>query len=410
MNDVTATLQALSGLFKADPDAFDVHRLRLGSLLVNIKGQERGFNEKADALTAAADGTDLNDFWDEVNAAIALRNSQRTGLVDQLTFRVTDMAEKVTVPTGGEDFEVATEYGLPKAIRVAPGNTFWRGYDFNFYDISVRFTWMYVAEADIRDLRSQLNAALEGDNRLMFNRVMRTLFNPLNASGITDENLPVTVYKFYNGDGEVPPPVNGTTFAGSHNHYLTTTGVGGGNVLVPASVEALQATLDHHGYTLLAGYRKVLFVNTQEYNVVRTWRVLTGAPWDFIPDDTRTGGGVFVADGTGGRYVGVPGGRVPGQVGTYGPWLVVLNDLVPAGYLAGIVTGGPDNISNPIGLREHKNPRYRGLKVLPGNLQGYPLVESYFQRGIGTGIRHRGAGAILQVSASGTYAVPAIYA
>ena len=35
------------------------------------------------------------------------RNAQRNRLVDLLTYRVTDRAEKVSVPTGGEDFEVA---------------------------------------------------------------------------------------------------------------------------------------------------------------------------------------------------------------------------------------------------------------------------------------------------------------
>jgi hypothetical protein len=382
----------------------------LGLAFEAVRARERGFNEKADAIYAAADGTDLNDFWDEVNAAVSARNAQRNRIVDQLTYRVTDMNEKVTVPTGGDDFEVATEYGLPRSTQVGVGNTFWRGYDFNFYDLAVRFTWMYIAEANIKDLRSQLNAALEADNRLVFNKVMKTLFNPINGAGISDQQLPTTVYKFYNGDGEVPPPVGTTTFAGTHNHYITTQGAASSATLNPASVDALQTQLDHHGYTMLAGYKHVLWVNTQEYNIIKTWKVAGGATWDFIPSDSATGGGVFVLDTATGRYVGAPQGTVPGQVGTYGPWHVVLEDYVPAGYVVGLVSGGPDNLTNPIGLREHTNPAYRGLKVIPGNRQGYPLIESFFQRGIGTGIRQRGAGAVMQVSASATYTVPAIYA
>lgn len=405
------SLASMRDLFAENPGAFDgLVRTPSGLMLVDVKGSDRGFNERADVLLAAQDGTDINDFWDEVVAAVNARNAQRNRIVDQLTYRVTDMAEKVSVPTGGEDFEVASEYGLPKSIRTRPGNTFWRGYDFAFFDLAVRFTWMYIAEADIRDLRQQTNAALEADNRLVFNRVMKTLFNPINGMGITDDNLPVTVYKFYNGDGEVPPPVGTTTFAGTHNHYLTTQGTDASATLTPNSVEAMQVQLDHHGYTMLAGYRKVLWVNTQEYNIIRTWKVANGAPWDFIPDDTRTGGGVFIPGGPQGRYVGAPQGSVPGQVGTYGPWHVVLEDYVPAGYLVGIVTGGPDQISNPIALREHKNPAYRGLNIIPGNRNGYPLVESFFQRGLGTGIRHRGAGVVMQVTGNAAYTVPAIYA
>lgn len=401
----------LQAMFAENPDAFSVVASPgSGMTLVSIKGAERGFNERADALIRAADGTDINDFWDEANAAVNARNAQRSRIVDQLTYRVTDMAEKVTVPSGGEDFEIASEYGLPKAVKTAPGNTFWRGYDFNFYDLAVRFTWMYIAEADVRDLRSQINVALEADNRLIFNRVMRTLFNPLNGAGITDEQLPVTVYKFYNGDGEVPPAVGSSTFLGTHSHYLTTQGMAASATLNPAAVDGMQTHLDHHGYTMLSGYKKVLWVNTQEYNIIKTWRVANGASWDFIPDDTRSGGGVFVPDGSGGRYVGAPTGSVQGQVGTYGPWHVVLEDYIPAGYLAGIVTGGPDNLTNPIGLREHRNPAFRGLKLIPGDKNGYPLIESFFQRGIGTGIRQRGAGIIMQVSGNAAYTVPAIYA
>lgn len=406
----TLLLNDLAGLLSENPDAFNVHRMNSGSVLMDVRGSERGFNERADALLRAADGTDLNDFWDEAQAAVNLRNQQRNNIIDQLTFRVTDMAEKVTVPSGGEDFEVASEYGLPKAVKTAPGNTFWRGYDFAFYDLAVRYTWMYIAEADIRDLRAQTNTALEADNRLRFKRVMRTLFNPINSVGLTDESLPVTVYKFYNGDGEVPPSYGTNTFSGTHNHYLTTQGAAGSATLNPASLDAVQTHLDHHGYTMLAGYRKVLWVNPQEAAVIRTWRVANGATWDFIPDNTATGGGVFVPDGSGGRYVGAPQGNVPGQIGTYGPWHVVQSEYIPAGYVAGIVTGGPDNISNPIGLREHRNPAFRGLKLIPGDKNGYPLIESFYQRGLGTGIRHRGAGIILQVSGNANYTVPAIYA
>ena len=86
-------LSQLRSVFEKDPDAFDIHRMSSGSLLVDIRGAERGFNERADAQLRAADGTDLNDFWDEVQAAVAARNAQRNRIVDALTFRVTDIAE-----------------------------------------------------------------------------------------------------------------------------------------------------------------------------------------------------------------------------------------------------------------------------------------------------------------------------
>jgi hypothetical protein len=364
-----------------------------------------GINERADAVRAAADGTDLNDFWNEVNQAIALRNAQRNRLIDMLTFRVVDLAEEVTLP-GAADFEKASEYGLPKGIRTGV-NRFWRGFNFDFYDLALKYTWMFLADADITQLRVLNNTALEADNRLVFGQVMKCLFNSLNGTGITDQNIPVTVYKFYNGDAEVPPPYKNVVHTAPHNHYVTSFGLSASATLVPAVVEAMSVHLDHHGYSFDVGYRKVLWVNKQEADIIRLWRVATGAPWDFIPT-AGYGGGVYLPVNQG-QLVGQPTGVVPGQIGTYGPWHIVQEDYIPAGYTAGIATGGPDNIGNPIGLREHKNPAYRGLNIIPGNRSDYPLIESFYQRGVGTGIRHRGAGIVMQVAASGTYTIPAIY-
>lgn len=376
--------------------------LRGGVLL----GEDRGFNEEADVLYAAADGTDLNDFWDEVQATVALRNQQRNRLVDALTYRVTDLVEEVSAP-GPVDFEEASEYGLPKGIRTG-FTQLWRGFDFKFYDLAVRYTWRFIADATQGQLRQLNNAALEADNRLIYSRVMRRLFNPLNGSGITDNNLPVTVYGFYNGDSEVPPAYKSTTFTAPHNHYLTSQGAVGSATLTPAVSEDLLSNITEHGYTYQLGYKLVLWVNKQEADIIKTWRAgVGGALWDFIPDPQTYGGGFYVP--TDQRLVGAPQGRVEGQVGTYGPWHVVEEELIPAGYIVGLASGGTDNIGNPIGVREHKNPRYRGLKVIPGNNNDYPLIESYYQRGLGTGIRHRGAGAVYQISGNANYTTPAAY-
>lgn len=378
-----------------------------GDPTVSIIGADnKGFNEAADVLFAAADGTDLNDFWDEVQAVVRARNAQRNRLIDLLTFKVDGVADQVTLPDPS-DFEEASEYGLPKGIRTGV-TRFWRGYDFKFWDIATRFTWRFIAEADVRQLRQLNNTVLEADNRLVYGRIMRTLFNPLNGSGFTDENLPVTVYKFYNGDAEVPPIYESYTHTAPHNHYLTTTGAVASATLIPSAVERMDLELSHHGYSFERGFKKVLWVNKQEADIIKTWRVASGAPWDFIIDQSKIGGGIIVPTNT--QIIGQPGGSVPGQIGTYGPWHVVEEPAIPAGYLVGLVSGGADNLSNPIGVREHSNPAYRGLKVFPGDKQGYPLIESYFQRGLGTGIRHRGAGVLMQVSASATYATPAQYA
>lgn len=378
---------------------------RLPGWLLNssITGAEErlGYNERADVVQAL-DGTDLNDFWNEVQQTIQLRNDQKNRLVDMLTVKVTDPISEVSVPSEAS-FEKASEFGQPVGIR-GNGTRLWRGYDFDFYDLAVRFTWMFIAEATAQDLRNLNNLALDADNNLVFRKVMNTLFNPLNAQGITNGNEPITAYKFYNADGEVPPSYKGTSFNSSHNHYL----VSGGAAVTPTNLKTMADALGEHGYTLQAGYRLVLWVNKQETAVIKTFKVLNGAEFDFVPNPNYYGGGVWVPNN--GTYVGGPQGTLPGEIGTYGPWHVVEEEYIPAGYMAGIATGGPNNLANPIGLREHANPAYRGLKIIPGQRSDYPLLDSYYRRGLGTGIRQRGAGVIMQVKASGSYAVPSLYA
>jgi len=363
-------------------------------------GADNGFNERADVVYAA-DGTDLNDFWQEVQDTIRLRNADKSGLISQLTFQVSGISEEVQAPAA-VDFEEASEFGQPVGIK-AGGTRFFRGFDFKFYDLAVRYTWMFLAEADAAQLRMHNNLALEADIRLQFRKVMQCLFNPINGNGFTDKNEPITVFRFYNGDGEVPPEYNYQTFSGSHNHYL----VSGGATVTPANLNTLATSVGEHGYTLQNGYKLVLWVNKQEADVIKTFRVTGGAMYDFVQNPDTYEGKIWVP--TDGQYVGGPQGTVPGEIGTYGPFHVVEEGLIPAGYLVAIATGGPDNISNPIGIRQHSNPAYQGLKVIPGQRSDYPLIDSFYRRGIGTGIRHRGAAAIMQVKASGNYAVPTAY-
>lgn len=369
--------------------------------IMAISGQERGFNERADVEVAAADGTDLNEMWTEIQQTLALRNQQRNRLIDYLTFNVTEVIDTVSVPSTA-DFEQASEYGQP--VGIFGGKSYNRGYDFQFYDLAVRYTWLFIAEASRAQLENLNNMALEADNRLLFTKVMKTMFNPVNSVGQADSNIPVNVYKFYNADGEVPPAYKNNTFSGSHSHYLTS----GAVTVRSADLDALEDDMVSHGYGQQSGTKLVLWVNRQEFKVIKSFRVVSGASYDFIPSE-GIGGGVYLPSN--GGVVGRPNGSaIPGEVGTYGPFHIVVEEYIPAGYMALIAAGGPDNLTNPIGIRQHRNPTFRGLRLIPGQRSQYPLIDSFYQRGFGTGIRQRGAGIIMQITTSGTYATPSAYA
>lgn len=369
------------------------------SLQSVFAGYEQGFNERADAVVQAADGTDLNEFFSEIQATLALRNAQRNRLIDAVTFRVTTPIDMVGVPATGA-FEAASEYGQPVGIR--GGKRFNRGYTFDFYDLAARYTWMFLAEADRRQLENINNMALEADNNLLFNAVFKTLFNPVNLVGVADSNIPVNVYKFYNGDGEVPPPWKNNTFLSTHTHYI-----GSNNAtLVPATLTLFEDDMISHGYGAQTGTQLVLWVNRAQGKVIRGFRVAGSAVYDFIPSEA-VGGGTFLPASMG--IVGKPGGQVPGEIGTYGPFHIVEEEYIPPGYMVCLAAGGPDNLVNPIGIREHSNPSYQGLKIIPGARSEYPLIDSFYRRGFGTGVRQRGGGMVIQVVASTTYTTPTLY-
>lgn len=364
-------------------------------------GAEQGFNERADVVIAA-DGTDLNDFWDEVQQTIAIRNAGRSSIIDSLTFRVTNVSETVQVPDD-LDFEPASEYGQPVGFKGTATRIF-RGYDFKFYDLAIRYTWMFIAEATGAQLQNNHNLALEASKKLVFMKVMQRLFNPLNGNGFSEKNEPVTVFSFFNGDGEIPIRYKQFTFDGSHNHYVTS----GTASVTPKNVDDLAWLLEEHGYLINLGYKLVLWVSKQEADIIRTWRTTNGAPYDFVPNAEWSGGAIWVSNQ--GQYIGNPGGsKVEGEIGTYGPFHVVMEQYIPVGYMAAVATGGQNNLGNPIGLREHSNPAYQGLKVIPGNRSDYPLIDSFYRQGVGTGIRQRGGGAVMQITTGGTYQVPTAY-
>lgn len=363
-----------------------------------IRGFDQGFNERADVLTVAADGTSLADMWRDITETLRLQNDWRDNLLSRIMFRVTRPVDTVGVPAYAQ-FEKASEYGQPVGYRGAAKRH--RGYTFEWWDLAFRYTWLFLAESTREDLDNHHNMALEADNRLIFTEIMRTLFNPTNLAGVADGNIPVNVYKLWNNDGEVPPPWKSYTHLGTHSHYLTLT-----TAVTSASLDTMANHLSHHGHGVSEGATHVLLVNEQEANVITTFKVATGAKFDFIPS-ANYGGGVFLP--ANGGIIARPDGTVREEIGTYGSWHIVREDMVPANYLIGLASGGPFNINNPVGLREHVNAQMRGLKVIPGQRSDYPLIDSFYQRGFGTGVRQRGAGVIMNVNQAGAYTPPAAY-
>lgn len=403
--DLTIPARALSMVPKKGTRLVDLRAL---GILPGIGGGERGFNAVGDVLTRTADGVDLNSLWREFQQTLDLQNASRQRIIDFLTFTVTENVSRVAQAGGGVDFEKASEYGEPVGVRTKV-SYFNMAYDFDWYDIAARFTWMFLAESTAEQTESIHSAVLEADNRNIFNKVMRTVFNNVNLTATID-GQPYNVYKFYNADGTVPPAYKSTTFAGTHQHYNTT----GAATLDSGDVEAMEDHLTHHGYTQGLGYRLVLMVNKAQGDVIRTWRFNVAnnngavAKYDFIPARGRED--LLFLTQT--QVLGTqPAPTIAGLdvLGSYGSFLVVQEDYVPAGYMAAFATGGEASLTNPVGIREHNNAALRGLRLVKGRDNDYPLIDSFYLRGFGSGIRQRGGGVVMQVTVSGTYTPPTLY-
>lgn len=382
-------------------------------LLPSLSGSdgEGGYSTEGDIVNATTDGVDINALWAEFQAVLAIYNEKRKALIALITYQVTQLIE--TVPQVGEaTFEMASEFGEPRSTRPLL-SYFQLAYDFHDYDLATRFTWKFLRDADARQVQAIHDQALGADTRLIFKKVMEALWNKANRDAdINKQNY--TVFALYNGDGAIPPTYKGMTFTGSHSHYMTS-----GNAVVDSGdLEDMYENIAEHGYGIEQGTTFVLMCNKEDIKEIRKFRFgvtnnnAAVADFDFIPAATQPA--LIVPN-----EAGLLGSRPPSSwnglpvIGSYAGILIVEESYIPAGYMLMLGSGGEGNLQNPVGLREHANPAYRGLRLLPGNQQRYPLIDSYYARAFGTGIRQRGGAAIMMLGGDGTsatYTVPPVYA
>lgn len=393
---------------RSDEDAARLVELGRLGVIPGFSGAEYGTNSTGDLLTRTTDGFDLNTLWDEFIDVVNANNEPRDNLVSFLTFPVTDPIDRVPQAGNLVNFEVATEYGEPRGVRVKM-TYFSMAYDLEWYDVGVRYTYRFLATAPATQLRAIANGVNEADNRNIFTKVMKTIFNPNNLAA-TIEGQPYTVYKFYNNDGTVPPAYKTNTFASTHTHFVTS----GAATVDSADLEQVIGLLTEHGYEPAQGYQIVIMVNKAEGQVIRKFRLgqtnnnAAVANYDFIPAVNQPD---FLLSATQSVVGARPAGTLNGLVviGSYADCLIVQDDFIPAGYMVAFATGGPRNLQNPVGFRQHPQAGLQGLQLVKGPNPDYPLIDSFYQRIFGTGVRQRGGGAVMQITASGTYTSPPAY-
>lgn len=373
-----------------------------GQALALSGADSHGYNQASDVLvTQTVDAVDYNSMWADYQRAVQLHNSQRAGIVSFLTFDVSSPSEQVTQLSGAK-FEKATEYGQPRGIRQTPAS-FFLGYTFDQWDVAERFTYQFLLNATASQVDALFNSVLEADSQLIFVEVLKALF--INTNRTADINSQsYNVYALYNADGTVPPTYKSNTFDGTHTHYMAS----GANTIDSTDLDDLIEQLRHHGYSSVNNVQLVIGVNSREGKTIRGFRIATGASYDFIPSQ----GNAF-------PLVLQPGETISGQapantykglnvIGSYGEALIIEDDNFPPGYVVIVGTGGVDNLQNPVGFRQHSDARQRGLRLIKGPDNAYPLTDAYYMRAFGTGIRQRGGAAVMKIT-TGSYAPPTQY-
>lgn len=372
-------------------------------LLQGGEGNRSGYMTEGDILTHTIDGVDLNQLWAEFIDANTIFNEHKQGMVGLLTYPV--LSDIELVPQIGDfNFEVATEFGIPRGQNTNI-SYYQLAYAYQDYDLKLGFTWKFLRDAPASQVEAIHTKAIQADQALMFRKTMEALFDNRSRETIIN-SLTYDVHPLVNGDGFVPPSYKGQTFDGTHTHYLAS-----GNATIDSSdFEDSVNHLTEHGYGWDTGTQIVCFANRSEVNEIRKWRFGqtnnngVTANFDFVPALGQPALIVPNAEGLlGGQAPAVWNGlRVSGA---YQDVLVIEEPLMPAGYLLFISTGGASMDENIVGVREHSSPEWRGLKLLPGNHQRYPLIDGYYIHGFGTGIRRRTGGVVMQITA-GSYVIP----
>lgn len=332
------------------------------------------------------DGQDLNAIWGDMQAMLAAFNSSNDQLVALLSFPTILSNEKVGVPTS-PGFQRATEFGRPSKIKLALVS---RGFPLEHYDLSDGFTQEFIDGASAAQITAIQATVINSWTTLDRELILEALFNDTN---VTDQDN-IAVKRLYNNDGEVPPTIKRWTHTGSHTHYL----FGGGGGFVQADLDTMGTHLVHHGFREFGDSSFLLLAHRDDVSVIRGFT-------DYIPATESEHPRVLADSGiirglT--RTEGSSGLRVEGFVND---WTIIQFNDMPTGYLLGIVSSGPMNVRNIVGRREHSNPSARGLRLIEGNRQNYPLYDSVYDGYLGAGVGQRGAGVIMQDAAS--YTVPA---
>ena len=185
----------------------------------------------------------------------------------------------------------------------------------------------------------------------------------------------------------------------------------GGAKIDSEDIEVAAEHIREHGFTESNGVAIVALCSKAIINEVRKFRMgatnnnTKVANYDFIQSENQPALYVANAEGLLGK---TPPNSWNGLLvqGSYDKVLFIDEPTIPEDMVLFLASGGPLAAQNLVGFREHEDAAWRGLQQLPGNQSRYPLIDGFYRRSFGTGIRRRGGAVVMQIKASGSYVAP----
>ncbi len=365
----------------------------------------RGITTQGDVVKKTKDGVSYATIWEELKDVTALWNDERNKIANLLSYATTNVADAIPQTLTSDTFEAASEFGVPRSVGTEQALI--AGYTFQDYNLATRFTWKFLRESTLEQVQHAWVRVLEADAKLVAGKVLQRILDP--TEGANEEGH--RVFGLWNGtDGLGPLPYRGVTFPTSTTCYWPTEAT----QIDSGDIENAVAAIIAKGYGTNPNSRIVILANPIESELIQSFRANVEsrpsgpkAKHDFIPSSLAP---PYLTDKT------LIGQRAPAEYGglqvqgSYGRAILIESNYLPVGYTIVAATGGPGSIENCVGFREFTDPAWRGLLLVEGNQQNFPIQEAFGHRAFGTGIRHRGAAVVLQVTASSSYTVPTIVA
>jgi hypothetical protein len=329
--------------------------------------------------------------FDNIARAIQAHLDWLNGQVaDQMSLIAESSADVRRVYGGSESMQMkeVDELGFARTQKDSNGAEV--DFPLRKFSISTGWTSDFIARATPADLAQKAIDVETAYVTRLRQELSAALFGKANYSFVDwlGDGTTLAIKKLLNADGmAVPNAPDGTTFAGTHQHYAGTTGA----ALAYTDIDAVIANVTEHGLTNVQ-----LFINAAN---VATLAALSGTKFTaltlaVLAVPGRTSGTVdtqVVTDDPANKLVGYWAG-----------YPVLTRSWVPSGYYMANAMNAP---MKPIVHRLDKFSALNGMRMV-FQLNAHPLTAQTFEAEIGFGAWGRHSAAILDGGNQTTYSSP----